>query len=75
MGLRESEEERASKIVLEEGKRKGLTEKDFRQLGKNASVKVELARKVRKETAMTLEWIARELQMGSIANVAKAVKA
>jgi len=43
----------------------GWDEKELRSRPKGDKAKVKLARRLRKETTMSLKWIARELNMGS----------
>jgi REP element-mobilizing transposase RayT len=67
--LRESAEEKAQKIVAEEMKRIGWSEKDLRICRKGDPQKVSIARRLRQETTMTLKWIAHRLQMGTWTHV------
>jgi REP-associated tyrosine transposase len=68
--LRESAEEKAQKIVVEEMKLIGWGEKDLRIFRKGDPKKVCIARRLRQETTMTLKWIAHRLQMGTWTHVA-----
>jgi hypothetical protein len=53
---------------LQEGlKRLGWTEKSLTERQKGDPEKVRLAQRLREETMVTLGWIARRLQMGSVA--------
>ena len=63
----ESQEARAERRVQEEFKRLGWTEADLAARRKGDPAKVRLAQRLREEALMTLGWIARRLQMGSVA--------
>jgi putative transposase len=65
----ESALERAERIVSEELRRRGVTHDELSQRRKGDRAKVEIAMRLRAETAMTLKWIAQRLQMGSVAYV------
>ena len=60
----EAGEARAQRLVREGLQTLGWTEKELSQRLKGDKGKVELARQLRAETTMTLDWIARRLQMG-----------
>jgi REP element-mobilizing transposase RayT len=60
----ESGEAKAERLVREELARLGWTETDLAQRRKGDAGKVRIARRLRRETTMTLGWIARRLQMG-----------
>jgi putative transposase len=62
---RETDEQRAEGIVREELKRRGWKESELGLRPKGAKVKIAVAKRLRKETTMTLKWIASRLQMGS----------
>jgi len=62
---RETDEQRAERIVTEELERGGCNETDLSLRPKGDPVKIAVARRLRKETTMTLKWIALRLQMGS----------
>lgn len=62
---RESAEERARRIVAETVSDLGLTPAQFQLLPANAEAKVQLARRLRRETTLSLKWIARQLGVGS----------
>lgn len=66
---RETDEERAETIVREALKEKGWTEKHLRQVVKAHPHKVALAKKLRRETPMTRQWIAKRLHIGSASYV------
>ncbi len=61
----ETAEQRARRIVEEELKRRGWTDAILSQLRKGDAGKVQIARRLRAETTMTLQWIAAALAMGT----------
>lgn len=63
----ESQEARAERLVQEGLKRLGWTETSLAERRKGEPDKVRLAQRLREETLVTLEWIARRLHMGSVA--------
>ena len=68
--LRESAEEKAQRIVAQEMRRLGWPEDELRKHPKGHQMKVKIARRLRQETTMTLQWIADRLQMGTWTHVA-----
>jgi hypothetical protein len=60
----ETDEQKAQRLVLEELAKRGWTEQDLKQCRKTDARKVKMAARLRRETVMTLDWIARRLQMG-----------
>ncbi len=72
---RETEQEKAEAIVKEELKRSGWSERDLPNQPKGANRKVAIARRLRKETTMTLKWIANRLEMGTWTYVSNLVNA
>lgn len=62
---RESAEEGGRRIVQETLSDLGLTAAQFQLLAANAGVKVALARRLRRETTLSLKWIAQQLGGGS----------
>ena len=62
---RETDEQKAESIVAGELKRHGWKESELGLRPKADKVKIALAQRLRKETTMTLKWIAARLQMGS----------
>jgi REP element-mobilizing transposase RayT len=62
---RESGEEKAGRIIREDLRRGGRREADLPGMRKGDKAKVLLAGRLRRETAMSLKWIARRLHMGS----------
>ena len=65
----ESQEEKAEQVVAEELRRRRWEEAALGQRAKGDPEKVKIAIRLRKETLMTVAWIAERLQMGSVANV------
>ena len=61
----ETGQEKAERIVRDELKRRGWEEQDLPDQPKGAKAKVAMARRLRKETTMTLKWIAARLKMGN----------
>jgi len=62
---RESAEVRAERIIGEELKRHGWSEAHLRQRRKSDPVKLALAARLRRETILTVGWIAKRLDMGT----------
>jgi hypothetical protein len=62
---RETVEEMAQRIIAEAIRGARLTKEQLALLPANASLKIELARRLRRETTVSLKWIARELGVGS----------
>lgn len=65
----ETEEGKAERIVTEELQKVGWTRKDLGQRKKGDPVKVAIARRLRGETAVSLKWIAQNLEMGTWSHV------
>lgn len=65
----ESQTEKAERVVAEEMRRRRWTERMLKEGAKGDLEKVKIAVRLRKETLMTVAWIAERLQMGSVANV------
>ena len=72
---RESRDERAERIVLEELRTAGWSEGRLASSAKGHRVKVRVALRLRAETTVTYEWIARRLGMGSRSNASNLVYA
>jgi putative transposase len=72
--LQESEEEKARRIMTEEIRRLKVLKIDLGELSKGDWRKVEIARRLRKETTVSLRWIAEQLYAGSVAYMAKLIK-
>ena len=66
---RESQTEQAERAIREELRRRGWTEETLRDRKKGDSDKVKIAMRLRRETLVTVAWIAQRLHMGSVANV------
>ena len=67
--LRESAEEKAERIVEQELKRLRWGEEELARRRKGDLKKVQIARRLRSETTMTLKWIAQRLKMGTWTHV------
>jgi hypothetical protein len=67
--LRESAEAKAEQIVAEELRRLGWKEDELKRQRKGHRRKVQMARRLRAETTMSLKWIAERLAMGSASMV------
>lgn len=68
--VRESAEAKAERIVDEELRRRGWTTGMLATLRKGDPEKVHIARRLREETTMTLEWVAARLSMGTRTHLA-----
>ena len=66
---RETTEEKARRILHEELAKLGWTGAELVQRAKGDARKVQIARRLRVETAVTLKWIAAELRMGAWTHV------
>ena len=62
---RESAEAKAERIIREELRRLGWTEHDLKERAKSEPAKLALAARVRRETTMTMRWLAVRLHLGS----------
>jgi hypothetical protein len=71
---RESAEELAERMVREGLRRLGWEEEELTRRHKGDVEKVALAKQLRKETTVTLKWIARRLGMGSASMVAHCLR-
>ena len=69
----EAAEEKAERIVRAELRALGWTIKDLRSTRKGAKEKVKIARRLRKETTISLKWIAARLEMGSWTHAANRI--
>lgn len=65
----ESQAEKAERVVTEELRRRRWTEATLSERRKCDTQKVKIALRLRKETLVTVAWIADRLKMGSVANV------
>ena len=61
----ERDQEKVNRLVDEELRHLGWTEKELEQRPKGDKQKVETSRMLRQQTTMTLKWIAQRLHMGS----------
>jgi len=66
---REGQEAKALRLLREEKARLGWDKADLRRAAKGDERKVRLAARLRKETTMSLKWIAQHLSMGSWTHV------
>jgi len=71
---RETDEQKAERLVLEELAKRGWAEQDLEERRKTDAVKLKMAARLRRETVMTLDWIAERLQMGCRHTVANGLK-
>ena len=62
---RGSAEVRAERVIAEELRREGWTEADLVARRKSDPVKLALAARLRRETTLTMAWIAARLQTGT----------
>ena len=67
-------EERAQRIVVEGLKQAGWDETALRTQRKGHPIKVRLARRLRKQSTVTLKWIAQRLCMGTWAHLANLLR-
>lgn len=72
--VRESEEQRAEKMVRTELGRLGWKERDVRNARKGHPAKLKIAKRLRGETAMTWEWISNRLHAGAWRSLAARVR-
>jgi hypothetical protein len=68
--IRESAEAKADRLVREELKRLGWEQEELERRRKGAPEKVKIALRLRRETTMTLSWIAEHLRMGTKTHLA-----
>ncbi len=71
--LREADALHAERVVQEELRRRRWTKLDLTQRRKGDPEKVAIARRLRRESAMSLKWIAERLQMGTWTYVSNCV--
>jgi REP element-mobilizing transposase RayT len=71
----ESAEAKAERIVAEELGRRGWREAELVGRAKGDKEKVAMAARLRRETTMTLKWVAKRLAMGSWSNVSNRLAA
>ena len=70
----ESMEQRAKRIVEEGLRQEGWNARRLGEERKGHPVKVEMARRLRRETTMTLKWIAESLRMGTWTHVSNLLR-
>ena len=70
----ETDEQKAQRLVREELAKRRWTEQDLKRCRKTDARKVKMAARLRRETVMTLDWIARRLQMGCRHTLANCLK-
>jgi hypothetical protein len=63
----ESQADQAERLVREELRRRGWAEAQLQSRKKGDWEKIQMAQRLRRETPMTLGWIAHRLRMGSVA--------
>ena len=69
MERRESQEEKAERVLQEELRRRKWSEEELAQRRKGDAEKIKIAQRLRTETLVSVAWIARRLQMGSVSYV------
>jgi REP element-mobilizing transposase RayT len=69
----EAVEQKAERIVREELRKLGWTARELRKARKGASEKVAIALRLRRETTISLKWMAGRLQMGSWTHAANRI--
>jgi pyruvoyl-dependent arginine decarboxylase (PvlArgDC) len=69
-----TDEQKAQRLVREELAKRSWTEQDLKRCRKTDARKVKMAARLRRETVMTLDWIARRLQMGCRHTLANCLK-
>jgi hypothetical protein len=72
--LRESAEAKAERIVTKEMKRLGWNGEELKRRRKGDRGKARLARRLRRETTVSLRWVAERLRMGSVSMVAHCLR-
>ena len=71
--IKESEEQKAERIIRGQMRLLGWTSRDLANTLKGDPCKVKMAKLVRQQTTMTLKWIATRLQMGTWTHVANRI--
>jgi len=71
---RETEEAWAGQLMADELKRRRWTALDLAQRRKGDAQKLRIARRLRQETTMTLNWIAKRLNMGAAGSLANLLR-
>ncbi|MBC8096461.1 MAG: transposase [Akkermansiaceae bacterium] len=73
--LKESDEQKAERLVAEMFQRAGWSEAALKERRKGDNKKARMAARLRKETTMSWQWIAKRLEMGHWRTAANAVRA
>jgi hypothetical protein len=73
--LRESDEQKAERLVTGKLRKLGWTEKELKARRKGDPQKARLAAQLRKETTMSWNWITKRLAMGHWRTAANAARA
>jgi hypothetical protein len=71
---RETDEQNAQRVLTEELKKRGWTDRELKKRRKTDAAKVKMAVRLRAETVMTLDWIAQQLRMGCRHTLANCLK-
>ena len=71
---RESAEQKAERIVRDELRQRGWSERELKQRRKTDGQKVAIAARLRRETVQTMDWIAQRLRMGCRHTLANCLK-
>jgi len=71
---RETDGQKAERLVKKELQERRLTERDLEQRRKTDVEKIKMAKRLRAESVMTLDWIAQRLQMGCRHTLANCLK-
>ena len=61
----ETDVDKAERLIAAELKRRGWTEEQLRERPKGDPIKVRMAQRLRAETVLTVEWLAKRLHLGS----------
>jgi len=72
--VRETEEQRAEGVVVRELARRRWDEGELSRRPKGDAAKARIARRLRQETTVTYEWIARRLKMGGVSTVKRSLR-
>ena len=72
--LKESEEQKAQRLVGEMLREAGWTEEELKRRGKGDARKARMAARLRAETTMPWSWIAQRLEMGHWRTASNAVR-
>jgi hypothetical protein len=73
--VRESDQQKAERLVVEMMRRLGWTEKELKRQAKGDARKAGMAARLRAETTVTWAWIAKRLEMGHWRTAVNATKA